>query len=85
MTATSTRVRGSRTARRPNVLWVCTDQVVYHERGLGEIYDLQEDPGEFRNLWSSSAHAALRHDLMARSFDATVMAQDWGSPRVAAH
>ena len=59
--------------------------VVYHGRGLGELYDLQEDPGEFHNLWSSSAHAALRHDLMARSFDATVMAQDWGSPRVAAH
>ena len=51
----------------------------------GELYDLQEDPGEFHNLWSSGAHAALRHDLMARSFDATVMAQDWGSPRVAAH
>ena len=59
--------------------------VVYHGRGLGELYDLQEEPGEFHNLWSSSAHAALRHDLMARSFDATVMAQDWGSPRVAAH
>ena len=28
-TATSTRTQGSRTARRPNVLWLCTDQQRY--------------------------------------------------------
>ena len=33
---------------------------MYYNRGYGEIFDLQEDPGEVRNLWS---HAELRAQL----------------------
>ena len=58
---------------------------VYHGHEVGELYDLEEDPGEFRNLWNSQDHAALRCDLMRRSFDATALAQDWGAPRIAGH
>jgi len=59
--------------------------VIYHGHGLGELYDLEEDPGEFENLWGRADYSQLRFDLMWRSYDATAIAQDWGSPRVAEH
>ncbi|MGH2460965.1 MAG: sulfatase family protein, partial [Chloroflexota bacterium] len=46
--------------------------VVYHGHGLGEIYDLENDPDEFDNLWDSPSHLALKVDLLRQSFDATV-------------
>ena len=56
--------------------------VVYHGLGVGELFDLKEGPGEFDNLWDDPDHAATRHDLMLRSFDATALAVDIGSERV---
>jgi arylsulfatase A-like enzyme len=32
----------------------------------GELYDLEADPGEFENLWSSPAHTGIRAELMER-------------------
>jgi arylsulfatase A-like enzyme len=52
--------------------------IVYHGYDLGEIYDLQEDPGEFENLWDSADHRDLKCTLIKRSFDASVLASDWG-------
>lgn len=43
--------------------------VVYHDRGLGELFDLERDPGEFVNLRDEPGEHALRADLLQRHFD----------------
>lgn len=58
--------------------------VSYHDVGLGELYDLENDPWEFDNLWDDPAHAALKCELLQRNFDATMLASiDVGAPRIA--
>ncbi len=56
--------------------------VVYHGHGLGELYDLQEDPEEFENMWSEYEAQPLKLDLLRRSFDASMFALDCGSERI---
>jgi len=56
--------------------------VAYHGQDIGELYDLQEDPQEFVNLWSKPEAQALRLDLTKRLFDAVMLATDPGQPRV---
>ncbi len=56
--------------------------MVYHGHGLGELYDLEEDPGEFENLWDDPERQALKLDLMQRSFDASMLAMDRGPQRI---
>jgi len=56
--------------------------VVYHEHGLGELYDLQADPNEFENLWDSSDHQSIKLDLLHRSFDASMLCMDVGPERI---
>lgn len=54
---------------------------VYHGRGEGELYDLQEDPQEFDNLWDDPGRADLKADLMKRCFDASIFTMDPEPPR----
>jgi arylsulfatase len=57
---------------------------IYHGKNLGELYDLQEDPHEFQNLWDSKAHQTLKNNLIHESFDAHVLlTTDVGSRRIA--
>ncbi len=55
--------------------------VNYHGNDYGELYDLEEDPGEFRNLWDDPEQQSLKHKLIKKSFDATVVIGDPGPPR----
>ena len=57
--------------------------VVYHGHNLGELYDLQEDPGEFDNLWDHPESQAVKSELMLRSFDASIRGSiDVGTRRI---
>ncbi len=57
---------------------------IYHGLGIGELYDLEDDPWEFNNLWDDPAADALKHRLIYESFDAHVLlTTDVGSRRIA--
>lgn len=56
--------------------------VTYHGHSIGELFDLTEDPNEFRNLWDDPAHAEIRFRLMKQSFDSLAFAVDLGSEQV---
>lgn len=53
--------------------------VVYHGHQLGEIFDLDADPGEFDDLWSDPA---VRLDRLAYHLDALAGTIDGGPRRV---
>ena len=56
---------------------------VYHGHPVGELFDLEADPGEFDNLWDDPAYAGILFDLLKRSFDALAFAVDIGPKQVA--
>jgi arylsulfatase len=56
--------------------------VLYHGHQYGELYDMQDDPGEFDNLWEKPEHAELRFQMTLKNFDAAAFAIDPGSPRI---
>jgi len=58
-------------------------QVLYHGHdGLGELFDLENDPDEFDNLWNDPRLAEERHKLMVMNFDSLATAVDVGAPRI---
>lgn len=57
---------------------------IYHDHSLGELYDLWEDPWEFKDLWDDPNYAGVRDRLILESFNAHVMlTTDVGSRRIA--
>ena len=55
--------------------------VVYHGYGLGELFDLTEDPAEFNNLWLDPTRAENRSYILRRHFDAIMATSDAGVRR----
>jgi arylsulfatase A-like enzyme len=59
--------------------------VTYHVEGgsddVGEIYDLKDDPWEYRNLWNDADSREHRYRLLMQSFDAAMLAMDPGPPK----
>jgi hypothetical protein len=55
--------------------------VVYHGHNLGELFDLQEDPGEFNNLWEDPNVIELKSELLIRHFDAVMATSSAGIER----
>ncbi|MHC4699773.1 MAG: sulfatase family protein [Planctomycetota bacterium] len=56
--------------------------VNYHGHEHGELFDLTKDPHEFENQWDNPSYAAVRFDLMKKSFDALAFSVDIGPERV---
>jgi len=44
--------------------------VLYHDRPYGELYDLHEDPEQYRNLWDEPDHAGVKEGLIDRFISA---------------
>lgn len=58
--------------------------VVYHDQNLGELYDLQEDPWEFEDLWHKPEYESIKNRLILESFNAHVnLTTNVGSKRIA--
>lgn len=55
---------------------------VYYNQTYGELFDLQEDPSEVRNLWDDSAHAALKSELLLRYIWAELGKEPLPMPRI---
>ena len=58
--------------------------VVYHGIDSGELYELEEDPGEFHNLWDNPSRSAMKMRLMKQAFDTSVLTMDPTPPRLGA-
>lgn len=56
-------------------VWDRWKLVVYHEREYGELYDLEADPDQYRNLWGESGTQDVRLELLQR-FVAAEMEKD---------
>ena len=54
----------------------------YHNDDLGELYDLQQDPNEFTNLWDDKTHKQIKLNLIKRCFDHSVICSDPGPARI---
>lgn len=55
---------------------------VYYNQTYGEIFDLQEDPQEFHNLWDDPAYASLKSELMLKYIWAELGKESMPMPRV---
>jgi len=57
---------------------------VYHGYGTGQLFDLEADPGEHRNLWDDPDSLAFKSELLLAAFDDHVLKNtDVGAERIA--
>ena len=49
---------------------------IYCNRPYGEIFDLQNDPGELDNLWDNPDHVGLKEQLLVRMLKAEVAKEE---------
>jgi len=56
---------------------------VYYQQDYGELFDLQEDPKEVRNLWNRPEHRELKAELTRRLLFAEMGKEPLWMPRVA--
>jgi hypothetical protein len=57
--------------------------VVFHGEELGELYDLEQDPGEHDNKWRDPAYQTVKRELLLKLCDRTAQTIDPLPPRVA--
>lgn len=55
---------------------------VYRQGDDGEMFDLQEDPGEVRNLWHEPSGAGLKSQLLQEFMQATMSCEPTPMPRI---
>ncbi len=55
---------------------------VYCNRDYGELFDLQVDPGEYRNLWADPAHHERKAELTRKLLFAEMAKESLWMPRV---
>jgi uncharacterized sulfatase len=56
---------------------------IYRDRPYGELFDLDTDPGEHKNLWALPEHQADRQRLMQKFLNAELLREPMISPQVA--
>ena len=56
---------------------------VYRDGSDGELFDLQADPGEVRNLWHDPASKDLKAEMLHEFLQATLRAEPMRMPRIA--
>ncbi len=54
----------------------------YHDVGLFELYDLDNDPGEHRNLWDDHHSSAIRHELLRKAVEELGKSSEMGGARL---
>jgi uncharacterized sulfatase len=55
---------------------------VHRDSEQGELFDLQEDPGELNNLWDRPEHASLKSELLLRYARSQMAAEPIQMPRL---
>ena len=55
---------------------------VYYNQEYGELFDLEEDPGEIHNRWDDPAYQALKSELLLRFFWAEMGKEPLWMPRI---
>ena len=56
---------------------------VYRQGQDGELFDLQQDPGEVRNLWHEPSAGELKARLLHEFMQATLACEPTRMPRIA--